>query len=63
MKNYIDGCLIAILYIILSLIVIGYDKLILLILILIGSIYIFILPYKNNKSLYILFIDKYINKL
>lgn len=63
MKDYIDGCLIAILYIIIHLMIMEYNKLVFMILILIGSIYIFILPYKNNKSLYMLFINKYINRI
>jgi len=59
MKDYINGCLNGILYILIGSLLLEKNTCVLVITILITFVLIIILPYKNNKSLYFLFLEKY----
>ena len=60
MENYIKGCLIGLLYVLIGSLLIHENICVLSIIILLTSIFIFLIPYRNNKSLYLLFLENII---
>ena len=60
MENYIKGCLIGLLYVLIGSLLIHENICVLSIIILLISIFIFLIPYRNNKSLYLLFLENII---
>ena len=63
MKDYVNGCLNGILYILIGLLALENNVYVSIITILITFVVLVLLPYKNNKSLYKLFLEKYFNLL
>jgi len=60
MEDYIKGCLIGLLYVLIGSLLLNENVCVLTVIILLASIFIFLIPCKNNKSLYLLFLQNII---